>query len=167
MDMDDALPEHLSRSVETLLDDDVTPPPDVPSGGAAAPPSLTSVGDAASPNPMLALASAMLDAQGPRPTFSDFASAAPPNNPFGEAHVYVTRHGARIDNGPDADPQWLFKAGHGRRDDPHLSPAGRVAASELAERLATSCVPRVAHIVSSPHVRCLETATAVAERFGV
>ncbi len=78
-------------------------------------------------------------------------------------HVFVTRHGARIDNGPDADPSWLSKAGHGRRDDPHLSPSGRIAAEELATALAASEVPPV-HIISSPHVRCVETADAVAKR---
>lgn len=30
--------------------------------------------------------------------------------------------------------QWLSKAGHGRRDDPHLSPAGQLGAAELAAK---------------------------------
>ena len=159
--MDDAL---LLRSVESLLDDDdeaSAAPPEVPSGG-------TSSASAApmAPNPMVAIASAMLEAQGPRPSFGDFATV-PSQNPFAaREHVFVTRHGARIDNGPDADAQWLAKAGHGRPDDPHLSPSGLVAAAELAARLAASEV-RVAHVVTSPYLRCVQTANAVAERLGV
>ena len=88
-------------------------------------------------------------------------------------HVFVTRHGARIDNGPDSDPSWLSKAGHGRRDDPHLSPSGQIAAEELATALEQSnefCHNRNAqnvHIISSPYVRCVETADAVAKKLGL
>ena len=77
--------------------------------------------------------------------------------------VVVTRHGARIDNGPDADRDWLSKAGHDRRADPHLSPCGKVAAEELASALAAAEV-QLTHIISSPYVRCIETADAVARR---
>ena len=80
--------------------------------------------------------------------------------------VYVTRHGARIDNGPDADRNWLRAAGHSRRDDPHLSPSGEQGAQELAQRLAAD-TPRVSHIVSSPFVRCVQTADAVAAALGL
>lgn len=85
--------------------------------------------------------------------------------PF-DRHVLVTRHGARIDNGPDANPHWLKEAGHGRRHDPHLSPSGRAAADELAAAIAASGV-RLSRIVSSPHIRCVETADAVATRLSV
>lgn len=47
------------------------------------------------------------------------------------ADVFLTRHGARIDK---EDRQWLSKAGHGRRDDPHLSAAGHLGARELAAK---------------------------------
>lgn len=84
-------------------------------------------------------------------------------------HVFVTRHGARIDNGPDADRAWLTKAGHGRRDDPHLSPSGKAAAEELAAALARGGIfgGPDSHIVCSPYVRCIETAAAVAQHFGL
>jgi len=83
-------------------------------------------------------------------------------------HVFVTRHGARIDNGPDADRGWLSKAGHGRRDDPHLSSSGKIAAEELAAALANGGVfGQASHIICSPYVRCIETADAVAKRFGL
>ena len=35
---------------------------------------------------------------------------------------------------PLSTRQWLSKAGHGRRDDPHLSPAGQLGAAELAAK---------------------------------
>ena len=60
-------------------------------------------------------------------------------------HVFVTRHGARIDNGPDADRGWLSKAGHVRRDDPHLSSSGKIAAEELAAALANGGVFAYTH----------------------
>lgn len=85
-------------------------------------------------------------------------------------HVFVTRHGARIDNGQDSDRHWLQKAGHGRRNDAHLSKSGHEAASELAAELVR--IHRrdgihVDHIVSSPFVRCIETANAVAQALNV
>ena len=121
------------------------------------------------PDPMVAIASAMLDAQGPRPTFADFATV-PSSNPFvadaSAQHVFITRHGARIDNGPDSDPQWLGKAGHGRRHDPHLSASGLQASEELAACLSAEAAG-LAHVVSSPYVRCVQTADAVAARFNL
>ena len=154
--MDDAA---LAAGVEALLDD-ATPEPSVGAGGGA------TVGGM--PNPMVALASAMLEAQGPRPTFADFANV-PRSNPFEstQQHVYVTRHGARIDNGPDSDPLWHSKGGHHlSSDDPYLSPSGFVAAEELAARLSVEAAG-IVHVVSSPYVRCIQTADAVAARFGV
>lgn len=78
-------------------------------------------------------------------------------------NVYVTRHGARIDNSPvDSDSSWMRKAGHRRRDDPHLSPSGEAAAVELARRLKSTKGDEPAVIVTSPFVRCVQTADAVA-----
>eukprot|EP00970_Alexandrium_tamarense_P015896 scaffold5681_cov196-Alexandrium_tamarense.AAC.13 len=81
------------------------------------------------------------------------------------SHVFLTRHGARVDT---EDQQWLRKCSHNRSDDPHLSSAGRKGALELAAEIARQvdgCT--VAHIVSSPYVRCVETAHIVAEVIGV
>eukprot|EP01082_Thalassiosira_pseudonana_P010983 g9937.t1 g9937 contig4:911711-912283(-) len=81
------------------------------------------------------------------------------------SHVFLTRHGARVDT---EDQQWLRKCSHNRSDDPHLSSAGRKGALELAaeiKRQVDGCT--VAHIVSSPYVRCVETAHIVAEVIGV
>lgn len=80
--------------------------------------------------------------------------------------VLITRHGARIDNGPDRDGNWLKRAGHDRPQDAPLSPAGRQAASELGRELVRRQREEglvVAHIVSSPLLRCVETADIVAE----
>lgn len=77
--------------------------------------------------------------------------------------IYLTRHGARIDA---LDPHWLNKSSHSRADDPHLSPAGQTSAVELAQalsRLKQSGECRLMHIVSSPYIRCVETANAVAK----
>lgn len=89
---------------------------------------------------------------------------------YNTMNVFVTRHGARIDNGPDRDRNWLQRSGHGRREDAHLSPLGRQEAEELASELvrrqrqqrAEGSGPLLDHIVSSPFVRCVETADAVA-----
>ena len=75
--------------------------------------------------------------------------------------VFVTRHGARIDK---EDSQWLRKAGHSRRDDPHLSADGHQGAQELAVHLAAQQPTfKLQHIVTSPFVRCVETAYPIAE----
>ncbi|CAK9084135.1 unnamed protein product [Durusdinium trenchii] len=82
-----------------------------------------------------------------------------------EADVFLTRHGARIDK---EDRHWLAKAGHGRRDDPQLSAAGHLGAAELAAKCAELHEERpFAHIISSPFVRCIETAVPVAQRLGL
>merc|ERR1719195_217669 len=79
--------------------------------------------------------------------------------------VFLTRHGARIDK---EDRGWLRKAGHGRHDDPHLSQGGEVGSQELAARmLEIHQDTPVAHIVSSPFVRCVQTAKPVAEALGL
>ena len=85
------------------------------------------------------------------------------------ADVFVTRHGARIDNGPDRDSNWLQMAGHGRRQDAYLSPMGHIAASQLASEFIRRQAQQpglqnrvLDHIVSSPFLRCMETAEAVA-----
>lgn len=169
MDAVDAASEAvLEKAVDDLLDDDgrSAAAPGVPAARTSALPAATGL----MVEPMVAIANAMIDAQGPRPTFANFA-AVPASNPFdssaaGPRHVFVTRHGARIDNGPDRDPRWLQKAAHDRIADPHLSPSGMAAAAELAAALAASAV-RVAHVVSSPHVRCVQTADAVAAKLGL
>ena len=71
-------------------------------------------------------------------------------------HVYVTRHGGALD----------AKDLHMQHGDPQLSPTGEVAAAELAESLANA-EPRPLHIVSSPFLRCVQTADAVAARLGL
>lgn len=77
--------------------------------------------------------------------------------------VYLTRHGARIDSD---DHRWLSKCSHGRADDPHLSPGGKTGASELAQHLKQLQKEegwKSLHIVSSPYIRCMETANAIAQ----
>eukprot|EP00413_Alexandrium_margalefii_P045671 CAMPEP_0204596624 /NCGR_PEP_ID=MMETSP0661-20131031/53344_1 /ASSEMBLY_ACC=CAM_ASM_000606 /TAXON_ID=109239 /ORGANISM="Alexandrium margalefi, Strain AMGDE01CS-322" /LENGTH=205 /DNA_ID=CAMNT_0051607243 /DNA_START=28 /DNA_END=642 /DNA_ORIENTATION=+ len=82
-----------------------------------------------------------------------------------ERDVYLTRHGARIDK---EDYNWLRKAGHGRRDDPHLSPSGEQGALELALRMKEiNAETPISHVVSSPFVRCVQTARPVAEVLGL
>jgi len=95
--------------------------------------------------------------------------------------VLVSRHGARIDNGSGCDRDWLRKAEHGCRHDPHLSPSGRTAALELAAEIVArrqlaqnGHVPSgesksvvISYVVSSPFIRCVETAHAVAEALDV
>lgn len=79
--------------------------------------------------------------------------------------VYLTRHGARIDSD---DSDWLKKCHHNRSDDPHLSPSGRIGAQELAQRLKTSLSGnRIKHIVSSPYIRCVETANVIAQELNL
>ncbi|CAE7687805.1 unnamed protein product, partial [Symbiodinium pilosum] len=79
--------------------------------------------------------------------------------------VFLTRHGARIDK---EDRNWLARAGHKRSDDPHLSAAGNVGAAELAAKLQSiHAATPISHIVSSPFVRCIQTAAPVAEALGL
>merc|ERR1711920_106787 len=60
------------------------------------------------------------------------------------------------------------KAGHGRRDDPQLSPAGHEQAQQLADKVVAIHKDQpLSHIVCSPFVRCLETARPVAEALGL
>ena len=66
------------------------------------------------------------------------------------ADVYLIRHGDRIDS---ADPDWLSKAGHGRREDPHLSARGHAQASgrvHLVEDPAAMLVPSARHAPHTP-----------------
>mmetsp|Transcript_2481 Transcript_2481/g.3516 ORF Transcript_2481/g.3516 Transcript_2481/m.3516 type:complete len:221 (-) Transcript_2481:230-892(-) len=79
--------------------------------------------------------------------------------------VYLTRHGARIDSD---DSEWLKKCNHNRSDDPHLSRSGNIAAQELAKRLKSSqSVNQIKHIISSPYIRCVETANAIAKELNM
>lgn len=81
--------------------------------------------------------------------------------------VFLTRHGAHIDT---EDPHWLQKCPHKRSDDPHLSPSGITAAKELAKKMKQMQTDnpgrKLSHIVSSPYIRCIETATEVARELG-
>lgn len=69
--------------------------------------------------------------------------------------IWIARHGHRYDF---EYPEWFETAP--RRYDPHLSEKGKKQARELAERLKDEAI---AHIISSPFRRCVETAHAVAE----
>lgn len=78
--------------------------------------------------------------------------------------IFVTRHGARQDNGPVRDSQWLTKIGHGRRKDAPLSSHGHKASQELAEALRNHYDKEQSFfIISSPLLRCMETAQAVSQ----
>mmetsp|Transcript_61950 Transcript_61950/g.135486 ORF Transcript_61950/g.135486 Transcript_61950/m.135486 type:complete len:230 (+) Transcript_61950:65-754(+) len=82
-----------------------------------------------------------------------------------KARIFMTRHGARIDK---EDRNWLSKAGHRRHDDPHLSSAGELASRELAAKLQTmQREAPLSHIVSSPFLRCVQTAQPIAEALGI
>lgn len=91
------------------------------------------------------------------------------NKPEAEAVVYLTRHGARIDSD---DSDWLNKCNHNRSDDPHLSQGGNIGAQELAQRLKgllgeSHCENQIKHIISSPYIRCVETANTIAQVLNV
>ena len=75
--------------------------------------------------------------------------------------VYMVRHSARVDREHYAGgggSRWTPLPGHAR-DDAHLSSGGQQASQELCERFKD--VP-IAHIVSSPYIRCLETIAPIA-----
>ncbi len=73
--------------------------------------------------------------------------------------VWIARHGNRQDF---VDPAWAATAE--RPGDPGLSDDG----VEQVERLAERLVPEgLTHIFSSPFLRCVQTASAVAERVGL
>jgi broad specificity phosphatase PhoE len=85
--------------------------------------------------------------------------------------VYLTRHGARIDS---EDSDWLKKCNHNRYDDPHLSESGVVGAEELAKRIKVMSDESISkgqspimHIVSSPYIRCVETASKIGEALNI
>lgn len=73
--------------------------------------------------------------------------------------IWLARHGRRLDFD---DPAWVRSAS--RPYDPPLSPEGRRQARAIADRLAR--VP-IAHLFSSPFLRCVETADPIAERLGL
>lgn len=100
---------------------------------------------------------------GPSPPSASTGCCVVNSRAMSSLHVYLTRHGARIDT---EDPRWLDRCSHNRSDDPHLSRAGYASASELAKalhRVQKSGECQLMHIVSSPYIRCVETANAVAE----
>ena len=67
----------------------------------------------------------------------------------------MTRHSARADRDVSG---WMPLLGR-RRDDTELSPAGQMASDELAARFERT---PIAHIVSSPFYRCLQTVAPIA-----
>ncbi len=73
--------------------------------------------------------------------------------------IWIARHGNREDF---VDPGWVKRAD--RPFDPGLSPDGQEQARQLADRLAGENISR---IYSSPYLRTVETAHAVAERLGL
>jgi broad specificity phosphatase PhoE len=73
--------------------------------------------------------------------------------------IWLARHGRRRDFD---DPRWA--PGASRPYDPPLSAEGRRQSRALADRLAGE---RVAHLFSSPFLRCVETAAPIAERLGL
>eukprot|EP00929_Paragymnodinium_shiwhaense_P000223 TRINITY_DN100470_c0_g1_i1.p1 TRINITY_DN100470_c0_g1~~TRINITY_DN100470_c0_g1_i1.p1 ORF type:complete len:218 (+),score=27.94 TRINITY_DN100470_c0_g1_i1:61-714(+) len=77
-----------------------------------------------------------------------------------EEDVFLTRHGARIDK---EDRSWMSKAGHSRHDDCFLSAGGVLGSQELATKMVEiSKTTPVAHVVTSPFYRCVQTASCVA-----
>lgn len=73
--------------------------------------------------------------------------------------VFMVRHSARVDKEGSGSWNWTPLPGHAR-DDAHLSPGGIQASQELASRFRD--IP-IAHIVSSPYIRCLQTVAPTAE----
>lgn len=73
--------------------------------------------------------------------------------------IWLARHGSRQDF---VDPDWHQTAV--RPHDPPLSDEGRIQAGQLAHRLETEGINA---IFSSPFLRCIQTAAAVAERLGL
>eukprot|EP00980_Cylindrotheca_fusiformis_P007660 scaffold1605_cov141-Cylindrotheca_fusiformis.AAC.23 len=74
--------------------------------------------------------------------------------------VYMTRHSARADKD---SPNWKPLPGHAY-DDTECSPGGNQASQELATRFQSL---EVAHIISSPFYRCLETVAPIASLKGI
>jgi len=73
--------------------------------------------------------------------------------------IWIARHARRLDFD---DPSWAARAE--RPHDPPLSPAGEREAQALARRLEPE---PIAHLFSSPFLRCIQTAHAVATRLGL
>jgi broad specificity phosphatase PhoE len=76
-----------------------------------------------------------------------------------ERAIWLARHGRRRDFD---DPEWVKRAP--RPHDPPLSAEGRRQAQALADRLAGV---GLAHLFSSPFLRCVETAAPIAQRLGL
>lgn len=71
--------------------------------------------------------------------------------------IYVLRHGEREDY---VDRNWRAKYPDCAPDDPPLAQKGHVQAKEAAQRLANE---QIDYIITSPYLRCVETANYVAE----
>ena len=78
-----------------------------------------------------------------------------PEEGQGNRTVWLVRHGDRLDF---ADPGWLATAT--RPHDPPLSPRGRWEAEQIGRRLGRE---RISHVFSSPFLRTLQTADAIAQ----
>lgn len=75
-----------------------------------------------------------------------------------ERSVWLVRHGSRLDM---ADPNWSTTAA--RPEDTPLAPVGFVQARETGQRLARE---PIAHLLSSPFRRTMETAATIAPLLG-
>eukprot|EP01097_Dermamoeba_algensis_P000565 TRINITY_DN1196_c0_g1_i1.p1 TRINITY_DN1196_c0_g1~~TRINITY_DN1196_c0_g1_i1.p1 ORF type:complete len:181 (-),score=25.41 TRINITY_DN1196_c0_g1_i1:266-808(-) len=72
-------------------------------------------------------------------------------------HLYVVRHGERIDM---VDQTWEKTAAE--PDDPPLTERGILQARKTGQKLRTE-PHKIEHIFCSPFLRCLQTATEIAE----
>eukprot|EP01060_Flectonema_neradi_P012909 TRINITY_DN19697_c0_g1_i1.p1 TRINITY_DN19697_c0_g1~~TRINITY_DN19697_c0_g1_i1.p1 ORF type:complete len:271 (+),score=33.08 TRINITY_DN19697_c0_g1_i1:110-922(+) len=80
-----------------------------------------------------------------------------------EQIVYIVRHGHRID---DFDPTW--SEGTDRPYDPPLTPEGIETASKVGVEFSE--LPddeKPVHVISSPFIRCVQTAVEIAKKLGI
>ncbi|MEU6299392.1 bifunctional RNase H/acid phosphatase [Streptomyces erythrochromogenes] len=139
-----------------------TPPPSGPPGDAAAGAAVARAALAASRG-AAAGASIAPEAAVPAPAPDPAAPAAGQGQGWGPdmgapATFVLLRHGETA-----LTPQKRFSGSGG--SDPELSPAGRRQAAAVAEALAARGT--VQTVISSPLLRCRETARAVADRLGL
>ncbi|KAI1708617.1 histidine phosphatase superfamily (branch 1) domain-containing protein [Ditylenchus destructor] len=72
-------------------------------------------------------------------------------------HIWIVRHGERVDN---VDPEWRYNAPGGAWDDPPLTKRGHQQAYEVGTHLVSQSLT-FDHIISSPFVRCIQTASGL------
>ncbi|MFF2780066.1 bifunctional RNase H/acid phosphatase [Streptomyces sp. NPDC058052] len=132
--------------------------PQDPSAAEPAPaPAAAQTPAAAAPTPSAAAQTPAAAAPTPSAAAQAPAAAAPPDM-AAPATFVLLRHGETA-----LTPEKRFSGSGG--SDPELSEAGRRQAAAVAEALAARGT--VQHIVSSPLVRCRQTAEAVAARLGL